>query len=212
MKPYTLLLVALIFVITSCKDANEFSKNEETTKTKKTEVATNAVIAKSKTESKGTFLCIINGKDWSYTKASGIVSRHKKTNKREAIFTFTKQIGKAKETVQLFYDGDTNQLEQVNIHLKVPKTDGKRMTAMYIYHPNTEKFHPKAKISGTIDLSHPSNASGNAEISDLDVRFDKNEIKNDVDKIITVEYITFKGIGYSEAGKLFGSKGTSASN
>ena len=157
-------------------------------------------------------LCKINGKDWSYTKASGILSRHKKTNKREAFFTFTKQIGQVKETVQLFYDGDTNKLEKVNIHLKVPKTDGKKMTAMYIYHPNTGKFNPKAKISGTTDLSHPSNASGNAEISDLDVRFDKNEIKNDVDKIITVEDITFKGIGYSEADKLFGSKGSSASN
>lgn len=206
-----LITLVVILVLVACKsetkkDTTVQVKTENTSKIEPSKKAT------EKSTKKGTYLCKVNGNDWSYTKASGIVSRHKKTNKREAIFTFTKQIGKAKETVQLFYDGDTNQLEQVNIHLKVPKTDGKKMTAMYMYHPNTMKFHPKAKISGTIDLSNPSNASGNAEVIDLDVRFDKQNIKHDTDKIITVTGINFKGIGYSEAGKQFGSKGTTANN
>lgn len=112
----------------------------------------------------------------------------------------------------MFYDGDINQLEKANIHLKVPKIDGKKMTAMYIYHPNTMKFHPNAKISGAIDLSNPSNAPGNAEVKDLDVRIDKQNIKHNTNKIITVTGINFKGIGYSEAGKLFGSKGALTAN
>lgn len=208
-----LITLAVILVLVACKQE---TKNDATSAIE-TEIGKTSKIEPSKkaTEKptqKGTYLCKINGKDWSYNKASGIVSRHKKTNKREAIFTFTKQLDKGKETVQLFYDGDTNQLEQVNIHLKVAKTDGKRMTAMYIFHPNTMKFHPNAKISGTIDLSNPSNASGNAEISDLDVRFDKKDVKNKADKTITVVGINFTGIGYSEAGKQFGSKGTTASN
>lgn len=211
MKTLTTFIVIMLFV--SCK--SETKKDETSAIQNETENASQVAPSKkvtNKTTKKGTYLCNINGKDWHYTKASGIVSRHKKTNKREAIFTFTKQLDKGKETVQLFYDGDTNELEQANIHLKVPKIDGKRMTAMYIYHPKTMKFHPNAKISGTIDLSNPSNASGSADISDLDVRFDKEQVKNDADKSITVKEINFSGIGYSEAGKQFGSKGTTASN
>ncbi len=207
MKSYTSILL-IILLITSCKETIQSSNVE----VEATEVLSKSEPTKSKLISNSTFLCKINGEDWSYTKASGIVSRHKKTKKRTAITTFTKQLDKGKETVQLTYDGDTNQLEQVGVHLKVPKTDGKKMTAMYIYHPNTMKFHPKAKISGTIDLSNSSNASGNAEVIDLDIRFDKENIKNDTDTNITVKGINFRGIGYSEAGKQFGSKGTAVSN
>jgi hypothetical protein len=202
MKSYTLFIV-LALLFNSCKEAtNKTSEAEPETK----EVAIQEAIKKSTPKSNGTYLCKINGIDWAYSKASGIVSRHKKTNKREAIFTFTKKLDKGSETVQLFYDGDGNDLEQVNIHLKVPKKDGERMTAMYIYHPNTGKFHPNAKISGTIDLSNASSASGNAEITDLSIRFDEGNLQNKSDNSITVEGINFKGIGYSEAGKLFGSK------
>ncbi|MFP4846553.1 hypothetical protein [Winogradskyella sp. PE311] len=206
-----LITLAVILILVACKSETNKDETIQQTAEKTTQVEASKKATEQSTN-KDTYLCKINGKNWAYTRASGIISRHKKTNKREAIFTFTKQIGKAKETVQLFYDGDTNQLEQVNIHLKVPKTDGKKMTAMYIYHPNTGKFHPDAKISGTIDLSNPSNASGNAEVSDLDVRFDKAQVKNDADTRITVEDLNFSGIGYSEAGKLFGSKGTSSTN
>ena len=206
MKPLTLLIV-LILTLNSCKDANQTPIDKgETTASPKTAVATHAESVKNNSKTNGTYLCKINGKDWSYTKASGIVSRDKKTKKRTAIITFTKQLDKGKEVVQLFYDGDTNQLEQANIHLKVPKTDGKTMTAMYVYHPNTNHFHPNAAISGTIDLSNPSGASGNAEVSDLDVRFDKNEIANANDKLITLEGVNFKGVGYSDSEKLFGSE------
>jgi len=210
MKKLTTLAVILVLVACKSETKKDTTVQVETENT--SEIENSKKSTAKKVKSNGTFLCKINGKDWSYTKASGIVSRHKKTNKREAIFTFTKQLDKGKETIQLFYNGDTNQLEQVNIHLKVPKIDGKTMTAMYIYHPNTMKFHPKAKISGTIDLSNSSNASGNAEVSDLDVRFDKENIMNNEDLTITVTGIKFKGIGYSEAGKQFGSKGTSANN
>ncbi|WP_298553607.1 hypothetical protein [uncultured Algibacter sp.] len=204
MKLYVLLFIVLVSF--SCKESNKI--NEEHT----LDIINKKKEPKKETKTKETYLCTINGKPWHYTKASGIVSRHKKTKKREAIFTFTKKLEKGKEIVQLFYDGDTNQLEKANIHLKVLKKDGKRMTAMYTYSSNTTKFHPNAKISGAIDLSNPSNASGNAEISKLDVRFDKNEVKNEADKIISAQGINFKGIGYSEAGKLFGSKGGASNN
>ena len=209
-----LITITIILALVACKSETKKGLNDtvqnESEKVSKTENLKKS--PEKETKNKTTYLCKINGKDWGYTKASGIVSRHRKTNKREAIFTFTKQLEKGKETVQLFYDGDTNQLEQVNIHLKVPKTDGKRMTAMYLYYPETMKFHPKAKITGSIDLSNSSNASGNAEVKNLNIRYEKNQLKNTGDEIITVTGINFKGIGYSDADKLFGSKDNSANN
>ncbi|MDN3493449.1 hypothetical protein [Winogradskyella bathintestinalis] len=207
MKPYTLLIV-LIIALTSCKESNETNSLEQNEKneTATAEVVKKETATKSKNTSNGTFLCKINGKDWAYTKASGIVDTHAKTKKRTAIITFIKKLDRGSETVQLFYDADTKKLEKVNIHLKVPKNDGKTMTAMYIYHPDTNSIHPNAKISGTIDLSNPTKASGNAGVSDLDARFEKNAIANTDDKLITVEGINFTGVGYSDLDKAFGSK------
>ncbi|WP_296386482.1 hypothetical protein [Winogradskyella sp.] len=207
MKKLTTLIAIILFVSCKSETKKEAIINVKTETEKPSEITSS-----EKSKNNGTYLCTINGKAWHYTKASGIVSRHKKTNKHEAIFTFTKQLEKGKETLQLTYDGDTNQLERISVHLKVPKKDGGRMTAMYLYHPNTTKFHPNAKISGSIDLSNSSNATGNAKVSDLEVRFDKENVKNEDDTVITVKGINFKGIGYSEAGKQFGSKGTSANN
>lgn len=101
-------ILLLIILLTSCKDANQATIAEQ--KNSQEPVLTTATDKKAtsdrKTKNNGTFLCKINGKDWSYTKASGIVSRHKKTKKSTAVFTFTKQLEKGKETVQLYYDGE----------------------------------------------------------------------------------------------------------
>ena len=176
MKKFIKLAVIILLVACKSETNNDAiiaieNKIEKTTKTEAPKKTPD-----KKATNDGTYLCTINGKPWNYTKASGIVSRHKKTQKRTAIFTFTKQLEKGKETVQLFYDGDSNQLDYVNIRLKVPKKDGKTMTGMYIYNPDIAKIISKAKISGTIDLSHSSNASGNAEISDLSIRYYKEEL------------------------------------
>ena len=206
MKIFKLLF--LILTLTSCKENNKSNTLEKVkaTETGTTDLPNNELITKSENGRDGTFLCTINGNDWAYTKASGIVDTHAKTKKRTAIITFTKQLEKGKETVQLFYDAQSKTLEQVSIHLKVTKNDGKTMTAMYIYHPDTNHFHPNAKISGTVDLSNPTSASGKAEISELDARFDKNDITNAQDKLITVENLNFKGVGYSDLDKVFSSK------
>ena len=206
-----IITLAVILILVACKSEIKKDETVQQTEEKSTQVETSKKTIE-KPAKKGTYLCKINGKDWNYTKASGIVSRHKKTQKRTAIFTFTKQLDKGKETVQLYYDGDTYKLERASVHLKVPKKDGKRMTGMYLYHKNSMKFHPEAKISGSIDLSNAKSASGNAEITDLSIRYDKEKLENNTDNSITVAGINFKGVGYSEAGKLFGSKGTSASN
>ena len=196
-------LVLLVFFATSCKEVNKDSK----VKNESTDVVKKETITNTSPKKNTTYLCKINGKGWSYTKASGIVSRHKKTKKRTAIITFTKQLEKGKESVQFFYDGDSNQLEQVSILLKVPKKGGGKMTAMYLFHPNTMKFHPDAKISGIIDLSNPTSASGIAIATKLNIRYEEDALDNMNDAMITTTDMEYKGIGYSDSERLFGSQG-----
>lgn len=214
MKSRVTTIIAVTLMVTACK--SETNNNVNTAVENKTEKVSKTLDSKSsfdnEIDNKEYYLCTIDDKPWSYTKASGIVSRHKKTNKREAIFTFTKQLEKGKEYIQLFYDGDTNELERISIYLKVLNKDGKRKRGMYLYDPNTMKVHPNAQISGTIDLSNPSHASGKAEVIDLNIRYDKSKLQHKEDEIISVKGIEFKGIGYSESGKLFGAKGNEAKN
>ncbi|GAA4230557.1 hypothetical protein GCM10022291_01010 [Postechiella marina] len=100
---YKVILLLTIFVL-SCKN-----------ETKTPVVVKKETPCEDIKEQECTFLCNIKGEAWNYTKVSGIVSQNKKTQKRTAIITFTKQLEKGKESVQLFYDGNTNILEDVQL-------------------------------------------------------------------------------------------------
>ena len=204
MKEYITLITILLLV--SCKsetknDTNQPVQVEQKEQANKTELTT-----KSDIESNGTFLCKINGKDWSYTKASGIVSRHRKTKKRTAIITFIKQLDKGKESVQLFYDVDKNILEEATAILKLPKKGGGKMSAMYRIQLNGSKRLPESEISGTIDLSNATAASGTAEVSKMKIRFEEGNLEDGTMSVITFTPLNFSGIGYSDSEKLFGSQ------
>lgn len=201
-----LITLAVILLLVSCKSETkkDATVKVETEKTSKIENSKkNATI---ELKSNGTYLCKINGKDWHYTKASGIVSRHKKNKKRTAIITFTKQLEKGKESVQLFYDGDTNELEEVTAILKLPKKGGGKMSAMYRLQINGKKRLPESKIAGTIDLSNPTAATGKAEVTKMKIRFEADKLEDETMKVISFTPIDFSGIGYSDSEKLFGSK------
>ncbi|WP_396601336.1 hypothetical protein [Algibacter sp. R77976] len=200
MKKY-IMLSLLVFVMSSCKEETKNQNIENET----IAVSNKEIVAKPKTDKTGTFLCKINGEDWAYTKASGIVSRHKKTKKRTAIITFTKQLDKGKESVQLFYDGETNKLEKVTAILKTPKKGGGRMGAMYQLLNEGGKRLPESEISGTIDLSKPT-ASGRAQVTKMKIRFDEGNLEDASMSEVTFTPINFSGIGYSDSEKLFGTK------
>jgi hypothetical protein len=200
-----LITFAVILLLVACKSE---TKKDETVQVE-TEMVSQIETSKKPMEKEeknyGNFLCKINGKDWSYTKASGIVSRHKKTKKRTAIITFTKQLEKGKETVQLYYDGDTNELEKASVHLKQVKKDGGKMTAMYQLQLKGGTRLPESEISGTLDLSKPT-ASGSAEVTKMKIRFDEGNLDDKSVSVISITPFNFSGIGYSDAEKLFGSK------
>lgn len=192
-------VLVLLFTI-SCKESKNDTVNEESLKGSKQETKTNA---RTKTLSNTTYLCKINDKDWAYTKASGIVSRHKKTGKRTAIITFKKQLEKGSESIQLYYDGDSFELERASVQLKFPKKGGGRLNGMYDLHPDTRDKNPNSDMSGTLDLSNATTASGNAELIKFNIKYEKELLKNPKDAVITVSDLNFSGVGYSDIDKLF---------
>ena len=190
-----------LMVLISCKDSKQNTEAEATNTEAKQEVKS----VKKEVSANTTYLCKLNGKDWGYSEASGIVSRHKKTGKRTAIITFKKKLDKGSETVQLRYDGDTYELETVLVHLKLPKKGGGRVSGIYELFPDTRARNPDSDMSGKIDLTDPTKASGNAELINLNLKYEKELLDNMDDAVISATGIKFSGIGYSDLNKSFGS-------
>jgi len=197
-KTFAMLLLMVLMI--SCKESQKETVNEESTSQTEREVQVGPEVTPSE---KGTYLCKINDKDWAYTEASGIVSRDKKTNKRTAIITFKKKLEKGSESIQLTYDGDSFQLERILLILKFPKKGGGLLTSYYSLGPKTRSKHPESEMSGTLNLSNPTKASGNANLVEISIDHEKNKLDNDEDAVLTFSDLKFSGIGYSDLEKLF---------
>ncbi|MDW5290502.1 hypothetical protein [Formosa sp. PL04] len=206
MKTHLTLLAILLLV--ACKQEPNKNTDQLITTEQIMEVVNNNTGSptKSKTVSNGTFLCKINGKDWAYTEASGIVDTHAKTKKRTAIITFKKKLDKGSESVQFFYDADTNQLEKATAILKTPKKGDGTMSAMYQLLNEGGKRLPDSAISGTLDLSNATVASGTAEVSNMKIRFEETELEDASMEVISFSALKFTGVGYSDLDKVFGNK------
>jgi len=191
-------LILLVFFTTSCKKNNKDSKVENKT----IEVSKKAPTIKTKSQNTTTYLCQINGENWAYTKASGIISTHAKTGKRTAIITFKKKLEKGSESIQLRYDANSSELEVVSIQLKFQKKEGEVFTCFYELFPDTRDRHPESELSGTIDLSDPSSASGVAEIKNLNIKYEKEKLQNPDDAVISITGLKFTDIGYSDIDKI----------
>ncbi len=194
MSRFIILLCFFSFVACSGDSEGTAAVVEETTLAP--EVETSAPIPQSANQ--GTKLCEVNGVAWAYTKASGIVSRHKQSGKRTAIITFKKKLEKGSETIQLYYDGDSFTLERVTAQLKWAKNDGGRMTGFYNFDPTSRAKQPDAQLSGTLDLSDPSTAAGTAEATDVNISYEKNLLANPEDAVINITGLSFSGVGYSD--------------
>lgn len=197
---YITILIAFILVL-SC---NRLTK-KEASKTDETEsiiVQTSTDKKQVKEGFKETFLCTINGKDWAYTKASGIISKDRKTKKRIALMTFTKKLQKGSESIQLRYDADSFQLLIASIQLRFKSNEGKLFTCYYELFPDTKKKSPDATMLGSIDLSDQSTASGNAKITNLNIKYESEKLEDQANGTINLSDLEFSGVGYSDIDKL----------
>lgn len=194
MKSYTFIIV-LLLLVTACKETTTVA-NETT------EVIIKEASTTTKPKSNTTYLCKINGKDWAYTKASGIISADRKTKKRTAIITFKKKLDKGSEHLQLTYDADTFQLIAASLQLKFPKKEGSLFTCYYELKPETRKRHPESDLLGAIDLSNASVASGSGDINNLNIKFEKANLQNIEDAVLDISGLKFTNVGYSDLDKL----------
>ena len=201
MKKNIIILVAIIS-FSSCKKNNEDQVSNGDTSVQNEELSTKSFPEKEKIDSNN--LCQINGRDWNYTMASGIVSTHARTKKRTALITFTKKLKKGSESIQLHYDTDSFELIAVSLILKFPKKEEKKLfTCYYDLNPDTRDRYPESELSGTIDLSDSTSTSGTAEIKNLNIKYEKENLQNAEDAVISVTGLKFTNIGYSDIDNLF---------
>lgn len=196
-KLVVILSLSLVFI--SCKESTKDPVDEESIN--ESEQETKAIVI-AKPLSTTTYLCKINEKDWRYSKASGIVSRHRKTGKRTAIITFTKKLEKGSESIQLTYDGDSFQLESATVQIKFPKKGGGRVSGIYGLHADTRDRNPNSDMSGILDLSNASTASGHAELVKFNIKYENDLLESPKDAVISVSDLKFSGVGYSDIDKL----------
>ena len=149
-----------------------------------------------------TYLCKINGEDWGYTSADGLVSRNSSTNKRTATITFIKKLEKGSESIQLEYNVDANTLTRVLAELKRPDKDGNLFTNFYNQSADRLERNPEASMSGTVTLSEDQRiAAGNALFT-VQNDFEKDKLGNKGDLLITVSDLNFSGVSYSDTDDL----------
>ena len=203
-KPRSIKHLMVLFLFSLILSCNTVSKKEasKTDEDSPITVKTSTDEKQVKETSKETFLCTINGKDWAYTKASGIISKDRKTNKRMALMTFTKKLEKGSESIQLRYDADSFELLIASIQLRFKSKEGKPFTCYYELFPDTKKKSPNATMVGSIDLSSSSTASGNAEITNLSIKYESEKLKDPKNAIINVSGLEFSAVGYSDVDKL----------
>jgi hypothetical protein len=192
----TIIILTAIASLVSCKNTNEQQVSTDNSSVQQQEVNDTSIPDKKAVSSNN--LCQINGQDWDYTEASGIVSTDTRTGKRTALITFKKKLEKGSEHIQLYYDADSFELYAVSLILRHSKKGGGPVTCYYNLKPETRKRNPQGELSGTIDLSDSSSASGVAEVKNLNIDNGKEELLNPEDAVISVTGLKFTNIGYSD--------------
>lgn len=149
-----------------------------------------------------TYLCKINGEDWGYTSADGLVSRNSSTNIRTATITFIKKLEKGSESIQLEYNVDANTLTRVLAELKRPDKDGNLFTNFYNQSADRLDRNPEASISGTVTLSEDQRVAAGNALFTVQNDFEKDKLGNKGDLLITVSDLNFSGVSYSDTDDL----------
>ena len=149
-----------------------------------------------------TYLCKINGEDWGYTSADGLVSRNSSTNIRTATITFIKKLKKGSESIQLEYNADANTLTRVLAELKRPDKDGNLFTNFYNQAADRLDRNPEASISGTVTLSEDQRVAAGNALFTVQNDFEKDKLGNKGDLLITVSDLNFSGVSYSDTDDL----------
>ena len=192
MKILTILILNV--VLFSCKNENSSEPKQDVA----IEVATKKNTVK-KTTNKGTYLCKINGKDWHYTKASGVIAKNDNISFRRATITFKKKLDKGTESIQIAYNIDKQTVISAQVILKPNDKNGNRISAFYNMRLGYVK--PNESMSGTIDLSDLKNASGTATIT-IENDYEKDKLNPEY-HVLKITDLSFSSVDYSDINREF---------
>ena len=194
MKTFKICLAILI--LWSCGETRP-----EKTNSTETVATTTSVKIETPTEKtrNSTYLCKINGENWGYTKASGIITMDK-NKKPLAILTFKNQLDKGSEGIQIDYDLESNLIKKININVKRINKEGQRITAFYLLNPDIVDRHPDTYVSGNISFSKSDQASGTFEAY-VENAYKKEQLDPEY-HFVKVTDCEFAGIGYSDLNKM----------
>ncbi|WP_339651408.1 hypothetical protein [uncultured Maribacter sp.] len=194
------LITILLTLILSCgesdKKAQDTAKGTSEITTQSEEKTT------AKSADNTTLLCKINGEDWGYTSADGLVSRNSSTNLRTATITFVRKLAEGSESVQLEYDVDGNTLTRVLAELKRPDKDGNLFTNFYNQSANQLDRNPEASMSGTVSLNEGERIAAGTAVFKVQNDFEKDKLGNASDLLITISDLKFSGVPYSDTDDL----------
>lgn len=190
------LITILATLILSCGESDK--KAQDSGKSTSEITTQNEEKTTAKSADNNTLLCKINGEDWGYTKADGLVSRNSSTNVRTATITFTKKLDKGSESIQLEYDVDKNTLTRVLAELKRPDKEGNLFTNFYNQSANRLDKNPEASMSGTVSLVEDERAAAGTAVFTVQNDFEKDKLGNASDLLITISDLKFTGVPYSD--------------
>ncbi|WP_339918281.1 hypothetical protein [Yeosuana marina] len=192
-KIIAILTVSAIML--SCGNTDKKEQNSMSASETKT---TTTVKNKIESTSNISLLCKINGEEWGYTKADGLVSRNSSTNVRTATITFTKKLDKGSEAVQLEYDVDKNTLTRVLAELKRPDKEGNLFTNFYNQSANQLDRNPEASMAGTVSLNEDARVAAGTAVFTVQNDYEKDKLGNTSDLLITISDLKFSGVPYSD--------------
>lgn len=194
------LITILLTLILSCGESDK--KAQDTVKGTSEITTQSEEKTTAKSTDNTTLLCKINGEEWRYTSADGLVSRNSSTNVRSATITFTKKLDKGSEAVQLEYDVDKNTLTRVLAELKRPDKDGNLFTNFYNQSVNQLDRNPEASMSGTVSLNEGDRVAAGTAVFTVQNDFEKDKLGNASDLLITISDLKFTGVPYSDTDDL----------
>jgi len=194
------LITILLTLILSCGESDK--KAQDTVKGTSEITTQSEEKTTAKSADNTTLLCKINGEDWGYTSADGLVSRNSSTNLRTATITFVRKLAEGSESVQLEYDVDGNTLTRVLAELKRPDKDGNLFTNFYNQSANQLDRNPEASMSGTVSLNEGERIAAGTAVFKVQNDFEKDKLGNASDLLITISDLKFSGVPYSDTDDL----------
>ena len=168
------------------------------------EVGRSSVKAKQAATPSETVLCKINGVEWAYSEASGVVSVSRQSGARRARLTFQRQLERGSEAVQLEFNVDTGRLDGVLMNLKRPGKQGGLVGASYTLYPDTLNHNPNTFMEGEIALAEEELlAAGQARFAVAN-QYEIGALRDESDHLVQVSDLKFANVPYSDIAKTFG--------